>query len=47
MKCSICGEKVTKSQLKHAEAIETNGEYTHTDCIDDLARPAEDAHHRE
>lgn len=48
MKCTICKQKVTKSQLKHAEAIKTaRGKYAHTDCIDDLSRPAGDAYKRE
>ena len=48
MKCSICGEKVTRTQLKHAEAIKTEeGNYIHTDCIDDLSRDPGDAHYRE
>ena len=48
MKCTYCGRPVTKTQLKHAEAIKVKrGEYAHTDCIDDLSRPIGDAHRRE
>lgn len=44
--CTLCGKKVTQSQLNHAEAIKTaRGKYTHTDCIDDLSRHPNDAHY--
>ena len=47
MRCKYCGQPVTKTQLKHAEAIKTRyGEYYHTDCIDDTTRHPEDAYHR-
>lgn len=48
MKCLYCNEKVTQSQLSHAEAIKTGrAEYVHTDCIDDFSRQPEDAYYRE
>ena len=48
MKCYICGEKITRAQLKHAEAIKTkDGRYAHTDCIDDLSRHPDDAYYRD
>lgn len=47
MKCTICKQEVTKSQLKYGDAIKSVDGYTHTDCIDDLSRPDGDAHKRE
>ena len=47
MKCCICGEKVTRTQLQHAEAIKTKNGYEHTDCIDDLGRDPGDAYYRD
>ena len=48
MVCTICGKKVTRAQLKHAEAVGIKrGEYAHTDCIDDLSRHPGDAYRQE
>ena len=45
--CDICNKPVTKTQLKHADAIkDQDSNYTHTDCIDDLSRPEGDAYRK-
>lgn len=46
--CMYCGERVTESQLHHAEAVKVErGKYAHTDCIDDTSREPDDAYYRD
>jgi hypothetical protein len=44
MKCEICGKTVTKSQVRHAEAIKIDGKHFHTDCLDHAYREDGDAY---
>lgn len=48
MKCQICGEKVTKSEIKYGDAFKSKSDdkYYHTDCVDDKSRAETDAYHR-
>lgn len=43
MKCNICDKAITKAQIASGDAIKT----AHTDCIDDLSRPEDDAYHQD
>jgi hypothetical protein len=44
MKCKFCGKPITKSQLKHGQAIPSG---YHTDCLDDQQRERDDAYYRD